>query len=125
MTVSKEKKDWDDLQGLTDAEVSERLALDGYNELPDAKKRTVFAILWEVVREPMFILLLACGALYLILGDPEEALMLLGFVVVVIGITLYQENKTEKALDALRELSSPRALVIRNGVQLRVAGRDV
>jgi len=113
------------LDGLSDEEARARLAADGYNELPNAKKRTTFVILWDVVREPMFILLLACGILYLILGDPGEALMLLGFVAVVISITLYQENKTEKALDALRELSSPRALVIRNSVQIRVAGRDV
>ncbi|MBU0929147.1 MAG: cation-translocating P-type ATPase [Spirochaetes bacterium] len=111
--------------GLSSAEAAEALASDGYNELPSAKKRTVLDILWDVVREPMFLLLLCCGALYLILGDPQEALMLLGFVVVVIGITLYQENKTEKALDALRELSSPRALVIRDGVQRRIAGREV
>lgn len=115
----------DEPAGLSSAEAAEILASDGYNELPSAKKRTVFAILWDVVREPMFILLLACGALYLILGDPQEALMLLGFVVVVIGITLYQETKTEKALDALRELSSPRALVVRDGVQTRIAGREV
>lgn len=112
-------------EGLTSAEAAMKIAEDGYNELPSAKRRTVFAILWEVVREPMFVLLLACGVLYLMLGDPQEALMLLGFVGVVIGITLYQENKTEKALDALRELSSPRALVIRDGVQRRIAGRDV
>lgn len=118
-------KEIEALEGLSDAEVRERLDAEGYNELPSAKKRTVFAILWDVIREPMFILLLACGALYLLLGDPGEALMLLGFVVVVIGITLYQENKTEKALDALRELSSPRALVIRNGAQQRIAGREV
>jgi len=113
------------LQGLTDQEVMERLARDGYNELPSSKKRTIFHILWDVVREPMFLLLIACGALYLILGDRDEALMLMGFVFVVIGITLYQENKTEKALDALRDLSSPRALVIRDGQQIRIAGRDV
>lgn len=113
------------LQGLSDQEVMERLARDGYNELPSSKKRSIFLILWSVVREPMFILLIACGALYLLLGDRDEALMLMGFVVVVIGITLYQENKTEKALDALRDLSSPRALVIRNGQQIRIAGRDV
>jgi P-type Ca2+ transporter type 2C len=113
------------LQGLTDEEVVERLAADGYNELPSGKKRTIFHILLEVVREPMFLLLIACGSLYLILGDIEEALMLLGFVCVVIGITIYQEQKTEKALDALRDLSSPRALVIRNGEQQRIAGRDV
>ena len=113
------------LQGLSDQEVIERIARDGYNELPASRKRTVFRILWDVVREPMFLLLIACGVLYLILGDRDEALMLMGFVFVVIGITLFQENKTEKALDALRDLSSPRALVIRNGQQIRIAGRDV
>lgn len=113
------------LQGLGDQEAAERLARDGYNELPSSKRKSIFAILWEVVREPMFILLIACGLLYLLLGDRDEALMLLGFVVVVIAITLYQENKTEKALDALRDLSSPRALVVREGRQLRIAGREV
>ena len=113
------------LQGLTDEEVMERLAQDGYNELPSAEKRTLWHILLEVIREPMFLLLIACGTLYLVLGDVQEAVMLLGFVFVVIGITIYQEQKTEKALDALRDLSSPRALVIRNGEQQRIAGHDV
>ena len=70
-------------------------------------------------------LLIACGLLYLLLGDEEEALMLMGFVFIVIGIELYQEQKTERALEALRDLSSPRALVIRNGEQQRIAGREV
>ncbi len=113
------------LQGLTEQEARERLAQDGYNELPAAKKRTFLHTLWEIVREPMFLMLIACGLLYFFLGDMEEALMLMGFVVVVIGITLYQERKTERALEALRDLSSPRALVIRNGQQQRIAGRDV
>jgi Ca2+-transporting ATPase len=117
--------DINNLQGLTDEEVMERLAEDGYNELPSTEKRTIFHILFEVIRQPMFLLLIACGGLYLVLGDVQEALMLLGFVFVVIGITIYQEQKTEKALDALRDLSSPRALVIRNGEQMRIAGRDV
>lgn len=114
-----------DLLGLTDQEAHERLSIDGYNELPSVKKRTIFHVLFEVIREPMFLLLIACGVLYLILGDVEEAMMLLGFVFVVIGITIYQEQKTEKALDALRDLSSPRALVIRDGEQIRIAGREV
>jgi Ca2+-transporting ATPase len=117
--------DINNLQGLSDEEVIERLAQDGYNELPSTEKRTIFHILFEVIREPMFLLLIACGVLYLALGDVQEALMLLGFVFVVIGITIYQEQKTEKALDALRDLSSPRALVIRNGEQVRIVGRDV
>ncbi len=81
--------DESNIQGLTDQEVLERLAQDGYNELPSAKKRSLLHIVFEVVREPMFLMLIACGLLYLFLGDVEEALMLLGFVFVVIGITLY------------------------------------
>ncbi len=119
------KFDENNIQGLTEEEVLEKLAEEGYNELPASKKRTFFHILLGVMREPMFILLIACGLLYLFLGDIEEALMLLGFVFVVIGITLYQEQKTERALEALRDLSSPRALVIRDGEQTRIAGREV
>jgi Ca2+-transporting ATPase len=113
------------IQGLTDERVQELQRSDGFNELPSAKKKSIFHIIFEVMKEPMFLLLVACGALYLILGDKEEAIMLLGFVGVIIGITVYQEGKTEKALDALRDLSSPRALVIRNGERKRIAGREV
>ena len=73
----------------------------------------------------MFILLVACGALYLILGDVNEGLMLLSFVFVIMGIEFYQEKKTERALDALKDLASPRALVIRDGETIRIAGREV
>jgi Ca2+-transporting ATPase len=113
------------LQGLTEQEALEQLAVDGYNELPTAKKRTFLHILLEVVREPMFLMLIACGLLYLFLGDREEALMLMGFVAVIISITFFQEQKTERALEALRDLSSPRALVIRDGRQIRIPGREV
>jgi Ca2+-transporting ATPase len=111
--------------GLSDAEAAARLARDGFNELPSARPRTLFAIAWEVVREPMFLLLIASGGVYLLLGDPEEAIALLAAVFLVIGITLYQEQKTEHALQALRDLSSPRALVLRGGARKRIAGRDV
>ena len=79
----------------------------------------------DVIREPMFLLLVACGTLYLILGDLQEGLMLLAFVFVIMGIEFYQEKKTEKALDALKDLASPRALVIRDGIEKRIAGREV
>ena len=115
----------EDCTGLTEAEVQHRLERDGPNELPSARTRRFWHILLDVVREPMFLMLIACGVLYLVLGDMEEALMLLGFVFVVMAITLYQEQKTERALEALRDLSSPRALVIRDGRRQRIAGRDV
>jgi len=113
------------IAGLSEQQAAARLKEEGYNEIPSAARRSVFAIAFEVARQPMFLLLVACGAIYLVLGDMREALMLLGFVFVVMGITLYQERKTERALETLRELSSPRALVIREGEQKRIAGRDV
>jgi Ca2+-transporting ATPase len=113
------------INGLSAAEAATRLRDEGFNELPSSSRRGFLAITFEVVREPMFLLLIACGIIYLALGDLQEALMLLGFVCVVMGITFYQEQKTERTLEALRDLSSPRALVIRDGRQIRIAGREV
>lgn len=112
-------------KGLSDNEVAARLKQEGYNELPSSKPRTIFTIALDVLKEPMFLLLAISGLIYLILGDLSEALFLLASMLVVIAITLYQENKTERALEALRDLSSPRALVIRNGIQKRIPGREV
>ena len=113
------------IAGLSAREAAERLKAEGYNELPGTQHRGIFTIALSVAREPMFLLLVACGAIYLSLGDIQEALMLLGFVFVVMGITFYQERKTERTLEALRDLSSPRALVVRDGKQIRIAGREV
>ena len=113
------------ITGISEQEAAARLQSEGFNELPSSRQRSIVAIAFDVVREPMFMLLVACGTIYLFLGDVREALMLLGFVFVVVGITLYQERKTERALEALRDLSSPRALVIRSGKQKRIAGHEV
>jgi Ca2+-transporting ATPase len=98
---------------------------DGPNALPGGQRRTWLTIVWETAREPMFLLLLAAGTLYLIFGELQEGLILFGFVLVTIGLTLYQEGKTERAIEALRDLTSPRALVIRDGKAQRIAGREV
>ncbi len=111
--------------GLTEAEAQQRLRTAGPNELPSSRPQSGWRLLVDVVTEPMFLLLAACGAVYLMLGDRNEALMLLGFVVIVIGITFFQQRRTERSLNALRDLSSPRALVVRSGKQQRVAGREL
>lgn len=111
--------------GLSTDEARRRLTRDGFNELPSAETRGILGIILEVIREPMFLLLVGAGAIYFVLGDVEEGALLLSFVLVIIGITVYQERKTERALEALRNLSSPRALVIRDGQLVRIAGRDV
>lgn len=113
------------LKGLCENEVRERIKKYGYNELPSSGKRGLFKIALGSLKEPMFLLLVACGMAYFFIGDIQEAILLLGFVAVIIGITIYQEGKTENALGALRDMSSPRALVVRNGEHKRIAGRDV
>lgn len=113
------------LQGLSTAEALNRLGVEGYNDLPASKPKSSAVIAREVVSEPMFLLLTACGSLYLLLGDLQEAVILLSFVFVIMGITFYQERKTERSLEALRDLSSPRALVVRDGAQQRIPGREV
>ncbi|HEX6759899.1 MAG TPA: cation-translocating P-type ATPase [Propionibacteriaceae bacterium] len=113
------------LTGLTAQEAARRLAADGPNELPTAKPRNLLQQAWEVVRQPMLLLLLGAGTVNFLLAEPLDGAILMSFVVVVIGISIYQERKTEHALAALRDLSSPRALVIRDGERVRVAGRDV
>ncbi|HET6559765.1 MAG TPA: cation-transporting P-type ATPase, partial [Prolixibacteraceae bacterium] len=85
--------------GLSEEAVKAKIAKEGFNELPSSKPKSLLTLAWGVVKEPMFLLLVACGALYLMLGDIQEGLMLLGFVVIVMGIEFYQERKTEKALD--------------------------
>jgi Ca2+-transporting ATPase len=112
-------------RGLSEAEARRRLQAEGFNELPRQEHRRLPAIVLEVLREPMLLLLLAGGGIYLVLGDLGEALMLLGFASLSVVISLVQETRTERVLEALRDLTSPRALVIRDGGHRRIAGRDV
>lgn len=111
--------------GLTEKEALNRLEKDGYNELPSQKRQSILMIFFNVIREPMLLMLLGSGAIYLFLGETRDALMLLTFVIVVIGITFYQERKTERALDALKNLASPKALVIRDSEQKHIYGREL
>ncbi|MDI1272887.1 cation-translocating P-type ATPase [Polaromonas sp.] len=111
--------------GLTPATAAQRLRDEGPNELGVSQRRTLQGMAWEVVREPMFLLLLGAGAIYLAMGDAHEALILLGFVVIIMTTTVLQERRTDNALEALRDLSSPRALVLRGGETLRIPGREV
>ena len=111
--------------GLSTEVARQRLAAEGHNELPRNRARSFVSSAVRALAEPMFLLLLGAAGIYLLLGDRAEALILLASVAVIIVITIYQERKTERVLDALRDLSSPRALVIRDGEQRRIPGREV
>jgi Ca2+-transporting ATPase len=111
--------------GLSDDAASAMLTSQGPNELPRARKRSALRLTLDVLREPMLGLLLAGGGVYLLLGDLAEAVILLVFASLSVLITVVQEARTERVLEALRDLTSPRALVIRDGVRKRIAGREV
>jgi len=113
------------LEGISHQSAQRLLKSIGRNELPEAHTRGIGKILLSVIKEPMLILLLSCGGIYYALGEPQEAWVLLGFVSVVILITLFQEVKSERALEALRELSSPKAWVFRDGQKVHIDSRDV
>ena len=118
-----QREEW--LHGLSQNEARQRLAQDGYNELLAANPRNTLEIALSVAREPMFVLLIVSAVIYVVLGDLRESLVLSLSLIIIFAITLFQERKTERALDALRDLSSPRALVIRDGKEQRIAGREV
>ena len=111
--------------GLSQEEAHSRLHIEGFNDLPRTGHRSILRIIVEVLREPMFALLLGAGAIYLVLGDHTEALVLLAFAVISISITVVQETRSERVLEALRDMTSPRALVIRDGARKRIPGREV
>lgn len=113
------------LQGLTKEEVKQRIKKFGLNELPSGKKKSIFQICISAIKEPMFLILLSCSSIYFVLGDIQEAIFLSISVLFILGITIYQENKTENSLQSLKDLSSPRALVIREGEEEHIAGSHV
>ena len=112
-------------RGLSIPEASQRLIEHGANELPAENRRSVFAMAFSVIREPMFLLLLACASVHWLLGEPRKAMMLAAAIVFMMVITLVQEQRTENALAALRAMSAPAVIVIRDGEQLRIPSREV
>jgi len=115
----------DDRQGLSHEQAAQRLQSEGPNQLPKANSRNLLRIFLDVLREPMFALLLGGGLIYWLLGDTTEALLLLVFASISVSITLVQESRSERVLESLRDLASPRALVIRSGERLTIAGTQV
>lgn len=97
----------------------------GPNEIAADKSRGIVELIIDVLKEPMVLLMLGINFIYFLIGDIQEVYSLLTFLILIVVITIYQENKTEKTLHALKELSSPRAVVIREGKQLRIPGRDL
>ncbi len=111
--------------GLTSAAAAAELARVGPNELPRAQRRSIGRIVVGVLSEPMFLLLVIAALVYLAIGDPRESLLLAAFAALSVGLVVVQEARSEKALDALRALGAPTAMVLRDGAPVRLAAREV
>lgn len=113
------------LTGLTSAEASQRLKRFGPNEISAGGGRSLGRIVLETLREPMFLLLIGAAVLYLFLGDLAEGIFLVGGAAAAIGLVIFQEARSERAVAALRDLAQPHARVLRDGVEAQISARDL
>lgn len=115
----------ENLKGLTQVQAREILRKEGLNELPSKDSKTFIKTLRDVLSEPMFALLVIAGLIYLALGEKEDAAVLMGFVIISIGLTIYQQTKSDRALESLKNLSNPKALVVRDSKMIRIPSTEV
>lgn len=120
-----EQKKVQTMKGLTDEEVRMARNKYGKNELIPTKKESLFLKILEVLKEPMFLLLLVAAVIYFILGEPQDGVVMLVFVLGIISIDIIQEWKTDKTLSALKNLSAPHIAVIRNGVEKSINSEEL
>lgn len=113
------------MEGLSEREAALLLSKFGLNELPAEKKGSLFDSAVKVVREPMILLLILAGVISFVLAERVDGMLLISTVFIIIGISLFQERRTETALSALRSLSAPQALVIRSGKRIRIPTKEV
>jgi len=112
-------------RGLSEEEVGPLLAKFGPNEIPADAKKSIRSSIGSVIREPMITLLIIAGVISFILAERIDGFLLISTVFIIIGISLFQERRTEKALSALRTLAAPLALVIRSGVRVRIPANRI
>jgi Ca2+-transporting ATPase len=112
-------------KGLSDSEVVSNRSKFGSNTLLDEKKDNLFTIVKEVVFEPMFIILVLAAFIYFLVGDYSEGIIMLIAIVFVASISIYQEQRSKSAVEALKKLSSPHATVIRNNVIEKILSEEI
>jgi len=111
--------------GLTSLEAARLLTEFGPNSVESDTSRSRLSETFAVLREPMLLLLLAAGLISFFLADLTDAILLMFTVVIVLGISIYQQQRTNRALAALKELTAPLAHVVRDGLEVRISSRDV
>ncbi len=122
MTANKSKSN---MAGLTTAEAEKLQERHGKNEITPLKKESFLRKVLHIICEPMFLLLIIAAVIYFILGEPRDGAIMLIFVIGIISIDVIQEWKTDKTLNALKDLSAPHITVIRDGKESVIASVDI
>lgn len=112
-------------KGLTFAQVEEKQKIFGSNELPAQSHSNALHILKHMFSEPMIMLLIFCVVIYFLMGERSEAILLAASIAFILGVEFYQERKSQKALEALKDLSAPKALVVREGQKIKIEAREL
>ncbi|MEY3346968.1 MAG: hypothetical protein RIR40_693 [Actinomycetota bacterium] len=111
--------------GLSSIEAQALLVKYGENSIDKAREKSLYSTVLELLKEPMLLLLVAAGAISLALAELVDGILLLFTIFIILGITIYQTQKTEKALKALSELTMPLAIVIRDGLEIRIPSKNI
>jgi len=111
--------------GLSSIEAQALLVKYGENSIDKAREKSLYSTVLELLKEPMLLLLIAAGAISLALAELVDGILLLFTIFIILGITIYQTQKTEKALKALSELTMPLAIVIRDGLEIRIPSKNI
>jgi len=112
-------------QGLTSVQAKKLQEQFGKNELTAVKKQSFFSKVIHIICEPMFLLLIIAAVIYFVLGEPRDGAIMLIFVLGIISIDVIQEWKTDKTLNALKDLSAPHVSVIRDGKEQIISSTDL
>jgi Ca2+-transporting ATPase len=113
------------LKGLNNYEVLTSQKLYGYNSIKANHKNSWYILLFDILKEPMLLLLIAVTIIYVIVGNYSEALFMLGAIIAVSGISFYQDNRSKKALEALEKLNEPLSMVIRNSKVIQIPTNEI
>jgi P-type Ca2+ transporter type 2C len=111
--------------GLSEGEANRLLAYFGPNDIPSDKEHGLIKIILDVMKEPMFLLLVAAAVIYTTIGEKAESLLVASFAALTIVLVIIQQNRSEKAIQALQSLAAPTARVMRGGREQRIAARDL
>ena len=111
--------------GLSQEQVAASRKLHGRNELASAQKPSFLKTALKEFSEPAFLLLIGAACIYFALGQPRDGCIMIFFVAASGAVNLYQEWRTDKTLDALKDLSSPKVTVIREGQEQEIASEEL